>query len=83
MYGAFQQLWSSVGVQDEAMREHKERLSSAEQKATQLVRHQKVVLQERVEQVSTSWASRWPSGFDAFIFQALLQRLSNSCNALQ
>lgn len=36
------------------MREHKERLSSAEQKATQLVRHQKVVLQERVEQVSTS-----------------------------
>ena len=33
------------------MREHKERLSSAGQKASQLVRHQNVVLTERVEQV--------------------------------
>ncbi|CAL5227117.1 g10026 [Coccomyxa viridis] len=38
-------------AQDAAMREHKERLSSAGQKASQLVRHQNVVLTERVEQV--------------------------------
>ena len=38
-------------VQDAAMREHRERLASAKQKARQLVRHQDVVLTERVDQV--------------------------------
>ena len=38
-------------VQDAAMQEHKDRLRSAGQKAGQLVRHQNVVLTERVEQV--------------------------------
>ena len=33
------------------MHEHKERLCSAGKKASQLVRHQNVVLTERVEQV--------------------------------
>ena len=40
-----------VMVQDAAMREHRERLASAKQKARQLVRHQDVVLTERVNQV--------------------------------
>ena len=38
-------------VQDAAMQEHKDRLRSAGQKASRLVRHQNVVLTERVEQV--------------------------------
>ncbi|CAK0758941.1 hypothetical protein CVIRNUC_002659 [Coccomyxa viridis] len=38
-------------AQDAAMREHRERLASAKQKARQLVRHQDVVLTERVDQV--------------------------------
>ena len=40
-----------VLVQDAAMREHRERLASAKQKARQLVQHQDVVLTERVDQV--------------------------------
>ena len=47
------QIYSCVHVllQDAAMREHRERLASAKQKARQLVRHQDVVLTERVDQV--------------------------------
>ncbi len=54
------------------MQEHKERLSSAEQKAMQLVRHQRVVLQERIEQVSTLRAPLCPLGLHVCISQALL-----------
>lgn len=39
-------------VQEAAIQEHKERLFAAGQKARQLVRHQDVVLTERVDQVS-------------------------------
>ena len=42
------------------MREHKERLASAGQKAGQLVRHQNVVLTERVEQVSDALQAHQP-----------------------
>lgn len=46
-----------VLVQDAAMREHRERLASAKQKARQLVRHQDVVLTERVDQVEHLFTS--------------------------
>lgn len=39
------------------MREHRERLASAKQKARQLVRHQDVVLTERVDQVERLFLS--------------------------
>ena len=49
-----------VLVQDAAMREHRERLASAKQKARQLVRHQDVVLTERVDQVEHLFTSYHP-----------------------
>ena len=42
------------------MREHRERLASAKQKARQLVRHQDVVLTERVDQVAFLFTSYHP-----------------------
>ena len=42
------------------MREHRERLASAKQKARQLVRHQDVVLTERVNQVEHLFTSYHP-----------------------
>ena len=42
------------------MREHRERLASAKQKARQLVRHQDVVLTERVDQVEQLFISYHP-----------------------